>query len=493
MIDTVSSGRAAAVPWRGRGEPAYPAHAPFDPSEAFPEFPRLALAKEPNPVFSMVREALHALSLDEGRFGTDAWNPLGGFAAPGATILVKPNWVLHRNEGGGGMEEMVTHPSVIRAVLEYVFLARPKRVVLGDAPLQGCDFAALMATEGLDEVVETFRARGLPLEVVDFRRTVSEERLTGAGKERRVSEGARGLEHYVEPDLGAASFLEPVSAGADAFRVTMYDPAKLPTHHAPGRHRYLMAREAFEADLVVNLPKLKAHKKAGLTCCLKNLIGLNGMKEYLPHHRCGAKGDSHPVRSPLADALEKALDAINRHRAWPKAYAFAERVIYALERRRQRRLARRAADRVLAAADEAAELEGNWWGNDTIWRTCLDLNRALLYADRDGVLRDAPQRRELSIVDAVVAGQGDGPLAPEALATGAILAAVNPVAGDWMAARVFGWEPEKIPLLAHFREAAKWPLFTGVMPESPAWNRFPAARPPRGWLGKVERDREKER
>ncbi|MBQ7252626.1 MAG: DUF362 domain-containing protein, partial [Kiritimatiellae bacterium] len=343
MIDTVSSPLAAAVPWRGTGAPGYPAGAPFDPAESFPEFPRLAAGKEPNPVFAMVREALHALGLDGKRFGTEAWNPLGEFVAPGATILVKPNWVLHRNEGAGGMAEMVTHPSVIRAVLEYVFLARPARVILGDAPLQGCDFAALMETEGLAAVIDEFRGRGLPLAVVDFRRTVSRESASGIGKVRHVAEGARGLEHYVEPDLGADSFLEPVSGGADTFRVTMYDPAKLSSHHARGRHRYLLAREAFEADLVVNLPKLKAHKKAGLTCCLKNLIGLNGMKEYLPHHRCGGAGDSHPVRSHFADALEKALDAINRHRAWPRAYAFAERAIYALERRRQRALSRRAA------------------------------------------------------------------------------------------------------------------------------------------------------
>ena len=30
--------------------------------------------------------------------------------------------------------------------------------------------------------------------------------------------------------------------------------------------------------LVVNVPKLKVHKKAGITCCLKNLIGINGNK-----------------------------------------------------------------------------------------------------------------------------------------------------------------------------------------------------------------------
>jgi uncharacterized protein (DUF362 family) len=56
------------------------------------------------------------------------------------------------------------------------------------------------------------------------------------------------------------------------------------THH-PGVHQYLVAKEVIEADIIINLPKLKTHRKAGVTCALKNLIGINGNKEYLPHHR----------------------------------------------------------------------------------------------------------------------------------------------------------------------------------------------------------------
>ena len=70
--------------------------------------------------------------------------------------------------------------------------------------------------------------------------------------------------------------------------------------HAPGRHQYLVAREVIEADVIVNLPKLKTHKKAGVTCALKNLIGINGNKEYLPHHRVGGAergGDCYPAAS----------------------------------------------------------------------------------------------------------------------------------------------------------------------------------------------------
>jgi len=38
--------------------------------------------------------------------------------------------------------------------------------------------------------------------------------------------------------------------------------------------------------------------------------------------------------------------------------------------------------------------DGNWYGNDTIWRTILDLNKVLAYTDKNGVLRDRPQRAQ---------------------------------------------------------------------------------------------------
>ena len=68
----------------------------------------------------------------------------------------------------------------------------------------------------------------------------------------------------------------------------------------------LVPLAVLEADVIVNLPKLKTHKKAGVTCALKNLIGINGNKEYLPHHRIGGHnlgGDCYPGGSDLKRAL----------------------------------------------------------------------------------------------------------------------------------------------------------------------------------------------
>lgn len=468
-----------SVAWglrRFDGPAAYPSlsAAPYAPHEAYPEFPLLPLGAVPNPVYGGVRGALCDLGLDATHVGTAEWNPLGDLVNPGGKIVVKPNWVLDRNEGGGGMECLITHPSVLRAVLEYVFLTHPAQVVLGDAPLQGCDFERLLDFGGLRAVIADFQARGLPLVVKDFRRTVMRE----AGALKFVEEELRPESEYVLVDLGVDSLLEPISADWKNFRVTVYDPRKMWAHHRPGRHRYLVAREILEADLVVNVPKLKAHKKAGITCCLKNLIGINGNKEYLPHHRKGGAdhgaGDDYAHAHWKLSLAEHLLDFANSHlRGLPRLYRLFERVAWRHMVQRQ-------------DADPTAQIEGSWHGNDTIWRTCLDLNRALLYAANDGQMQEVPQRNELSIVDAVVTGQGEGPLAPDPLATGAIFCVHNPAVGDFLGATLLGFDPANIPLLAHVCQEMRWPLCAHPPAFPPFEPPFPSAEAPCGWAGHIE-------
>ena len=458
------------------GPVAYPPEtdAPYAPGEAYPELAgQTRPGGQPNPIFAAVREAMHKMGLDADHFGTPAWNPLGMLVKPGGNIVVKPNWVLHKNLGQGGMECMITHPSVLRAVLEYVFLTKPALVVLGDAPLQGCDFERLLDYAGLRAVIAEFQNRGLPLVIKDFRRTILREE----GPLKKVAEELRAEDQYEFVDLGADSLLEAISADWKKFRVTMYDPRLMWRHHRPGRHRYLVAKEILNADLVVNVPKLKAHKKAGVTCCLKNLIGINGNKEFLPHHRKGAvsagKGDNYPNRHWLVTLAEHLLDVINCLRGWPRLYRQGERLVWWFLHFAERK-------------DATTQIEGSWHGNDTIWRTCLDLNRALLFADCAGQMTDTLQRQEISIVDAVITGQGEGPLAPDPLETGAILAAHNPAIGDLVATRLLGFVPEKIALLRHACDDMKWRICAAppVVPEfTPP---FPPARAPKGWAGHIE-------
>ena len=368
----------------------------------------------------------------------------GAVVPDGARVLVKPNWVLHENQVPFGLDPLVTHPSLIRAVVDALLAGRPGSVVVGDAPIQGCDFERLLERCAITPWAESLAARDPRFGGTrDFRRT----KLTWHGAVRESARDQRPMEHFVLFDLGGESLLEPITGDDSSFRVTLYPPALMRRTHAPGRHQYLIAREVLEADVVVNLPKLKTHKKAGVTCALKNLIGINGNKEFLPHHRVGGSasgGDCYPGGSPVKRTLEYVYDLQN------STDAEVPQLMLTAASRVLQKVAHMSGDRL--------GVEGSWSGNDTIWRTCLDLNRILLYGRPDGTLADEPQREVLNVVDAVVAGQGDGPLAARPLPLGLLVGGQSSAAVDWACAHLLGYDPTLIPIAREAFGRFQWPL-----------------------------------
>jgi hypothetical protein len=220
--------------------------------------------------------------------------------------------------------------------------------------------------------------------------------------------------------------------------------------HGRGRHRYLVARDVIAADVVINLPKLKTHKKAGITCALKNLIGINGNKEYLPHHRLGGAnlgGDCYPGDSKLKRMLEYTADRQNTSDSTSVEKAWG---VVATQ-----------LNRMLHLMGDNLGIEGSWSGNDTIWRTGLDLNRVLLYGKLDGGMAATPRRRVVHVVDAIVAGQGDGPLSPLPLPLGLLLVGDNAACVDWFGAQLLGYDPQLISIVREAFGSFRWPIATG--------------------------------
>src|SRR5262245_33688925 len=88
--------------------------------------------------------------------------------------------------------------------------------------------------------------------------------------------------------------------------------------------------------------------------------------------------------------------------------------------------------------------DGSWYGNDTVWRMALDLQRVLHYGATDGTLSNHVQRKVLTITDAIIAGQGDGPLSPTPIEFGIMTLGVNAAAVDWIHALLMGLVPEQV-------------------------------------------------
>jgi uncharacterized protein (DUF362 family) len=421
---------------------------PFGPGKSYPELaPLLGGAdpdEPPNPVYAALRSALHALGLDAGRFGGETWNPLGELVHRGGRVVLKPNFIRHWNpQPGASLESVVTHGAILRAVADYAFLAvgTAGSVIVAEAPQQDCSFREVGRATGLPELVrfygETLRR---DLEVIDLRREEVSTR-DGVIVERRGLPGdPRG---YRVVDVGKWSFFADSGLDPRRFRGADYDPAPTSGHHEGGRHEYLLSETVLGADLVVNLPKLKTHKKTGVTLALKNLVGINGDKNWLPHHCLGSEsegGDEFPG-ARRADrwrsrATELARGWLARGRGVPLV-----------------RLARRAE---FALRGDQFVRSGNWYGNCTTWRMCLDLNRGFYYSDARGLHLDAerPVRVALHVLDGVVAGEGGGPLAPRDRPLGVVLASLDPLALDLAAVRLMGFDEERISKIREAMRAA---------------------------------------
>jgi len=78
---------------------------------------------------------------------------------------------------------------------------------------------------------------------------------------------------------------------------------------------------------------------------------------------------------------------------------------------------------------------------------CCDLNRCLYYSDAHGLYLEAPTpvRTVLTVIDGIVAGEGEGPLAPRDVPLGVVLAGTDPVAVDLVAVRLMGFDEQRIP------------------------------------------------
>lgn len=393
--------------------------------------PELKSSAPASSALSAFRSLLHHSRLDERNFGSPSWNPLGELIRRGDRVLIKPNWVNDRNYSNQGMECLVTHESLIEAILTYVMKAGPERVTIADAPIQGCDFDKLISDRGIPGMLRQGQFDCTRIEVKDLRRAA----LSG-GNAGTAAPTGRAAKDYVLFDLGDRSYLEPITNADGRFRVSMYDPSALRRTHSRLRHQYLVAREAMEADIVISVPKLKTHLKAGLTGALKNVVGIIGSKDCLPHYRKGgslAGGDCYSGKSPIKAFAERLMDSANR-----------------TPRRRAKQMLQTCCTLALGLEKlrgGTTSIEGSWHGNDTVWRMCLDLQTILHYGRIDGEISDRPARTVLTVTDAIIAGEGNGPLAPTPVPLGLLTMGTSAAALEWVHALLMGFDPQKIPLV----------------------------------------------
>lgn len=431
---------------------------PYHPEQLYPELRNVGYQVElqdKNEVYSAIREILSDMGLDQEHYGTVEWNPFKDWIRAGGKVLLKPNLVYHMHpKGEKEMASMVTNAAILRPVIDYILVATGSKVsiTIADAPVQGGDFTKVCEIAGVIELQKFYKNRGIDINVLDMRMVRSVSNKTGILTERIYQ---RDVGRYCQVNLAEKSELIDVIHNANRFEITDYGFGAVKKHHNRKKNEYFISKEVLEADLFINLPKLKTHRKAGLTCAMKNLVGINGDKTCLAHHTRGTKKNGGDEFS--RSSLKKWLKA----RIWTclKTNWIGIRIASIIMNVFQKFVWKGKTIKeynMLHAPDTFSE--GSWYGNDTIWRCVKDLNKIIFYADKTGKMHEKKQRNYLCIVDSVLAGEGEGPMEQTTKPFGIVFAGTNPVYVDYVASKLMGYDYEAIPSIVNGFKNRWWNL-----------------------------------
>jgi hypothetical protein len=423
---------------------------PFSPDKKYVELNGMIQDFDPgNQVYGLMRDLLQQMQLDSEHYGTQAWNPFGSIISKHRKIVIKPNLVLHKvKELSCTIKGLVVHASVLRVIIDYLLLAatranRDIEISIVDAPLQSADFDRICQQNGLVALAAYYKEKQSPVFLYDLRYeklvindhflVMDRIQLPGDPAGSRLVDLGTLSEHY-QPD-GSNIRLS----------IQDYDDKKTNEYHSGKTHQYKFSQTVLDSTLVINVCKLKAHAKAGVTLSLKNVVGANVSKDFLPHFRPGSPregGDEFSTSSMYKNLVRNVRNFFYNH-PWrfltPIHRLMRLSVLYFESRRREK--------------GYPTDYGGAWSGNDTLWRTIVDIDRILLFSDASGIIHREPQRQMLCFVDGIYGMHGDGPIKGHDIYAGLLACGDDPVEFDAMLAYLMGFDPEIVKHISFWKKA----------------------------------------
>lgn len=374
----------------------------------------------------------------------------------GDHVVIKPNLVKeHKENDPNEWRSVITDPQLIRKVCFYVcqqLEGSDGRVTICDAPQTDSSFqkiSELLDLYGIAE--EASNEYNIPVEILDLR---DEEWISEEGiivNRKKIDGDPLGSIAF---NLGEDSLFYGYK-GEGKYYGADYNSKVVNQHHHGDKQEYLICATPIYADVFINMPKLKTHKKTGVTIGLKNLVGINADKNWLPHHTYGNpknNGDEFPTVSFL-NLIERMAVKFARKLTIVIPY-FGTLIAKRL---------RKMGNTVFGDGHNTIR-SGNWHGNDTTWRMVLDLNRCLLYGEKDGSINPQKLKRYYVIVDGDIGMEGSGPMQGDPINIGYTIVGDNPVAVDAVGASLMGFDWKKIKLISNAFSIPSLPI-TKVLPK----------------------------
>lgn len=431
----------------------YPEIPPYDPHIAYPEYFLNNISIRKNKVYNAVRNTLYLLGLDKNNFDTPQWNPFKDIIKPTNTVVIKPNFVISQHQSGGDLFSVITHPSIIRVMVDYVYiaLAGKGKIIIADAPQMDCNFKKLLKITNLETIKELYKKElNFDIEIYDLRSFWFDKK----GDSKNISSINR-LKLPGDPLGGVLVNLGKQSLFYGAKNYKKYYGADFNReetikHHHNDIQEYLISKTVLSADAIISIPKLKVHKRTGVTLNIKGLVGTCVNKNYLVHYVLGTPsegGDQFPDN--VLTFKENKRVKIQR---WAFDYFLSKKnskndFLYKLITNTGKFFL----DPLVGTLDREKSIldNGSWYGNDSTWRMILDLLKIITYADKEGNLQTNPTRKIFSLVDGIVGGEREGPLNPSSKKCSVIVSGFNFCTVDLVCARIMGFDYRKIKKLKY--------------------------------------------
>jgi uncharacterized protein (DUF362 family) len=331
-----------------------------------------------NPAYDFVWNTVERLQL-----GTHA-SPLENIIAPGNTVLIKPNWVT-------ADIPTYTRPEVVRPLIDMAIAAGATTIYIGDGADGGTSVTnSIMTSTHYTDMVNILASRtGKNIQTVNL---------------NARDDGWHWV--YLSDNSSFAGSGIPQSELATLYGTQLYDSDYYKQPDSYGYNPsgnctgwYALNDKILDADVIINVPKMKCHGLMIATLSIKNLVGCTLDSTY------SDGGDYRIAHRPRTMPYDS-------------------------------------------------------FTNDIFWRAILDMNKIVLYADENGVMQPTQQRKYLTVIDAIQAkevknwGSGDG------VDTHVVLASVNPVAADAVGCRVMGYKYNLIPSIGKANQEDIHPVGT---------------------------------
>lgn len=412
----------------------------------------------------------------------------------GDHVVLKPNLVKESKENDPGEWEcVITSPWLIQQVCEYVAsrLNGHGYITICDAPQSDSDFNLIRQRARLDEIAEQCRQKyKILVEILDLRSHVWVNSNGVVQKRQSQTGDPNGKIRFI---LNEKSYFWK-HPGNGQYYGADYNAKELNQHHSKTLQEYLICATPIQSDVFINLPKMKTHKKTGVTLSLKNLVGINADKNWLPHHTCASRffqGDEYPCASFWRKLEHKCVMLVR----------FIADHIPGLGTLIAQ-IARKSGEKIFGDGHQTIR-SGNWYGNDTTWRMVLDLNCCLLRGNMKGQLEDQFTRRYYSIIDGLIGMEGEGPMQGNAKEVGLLIGGADPVAVDLVVSRLMGFDWQKLPVIKYALEDARITKIKKeevagikIISNHPEWHQLKFAdfsklnfwnfKPHFGWAGHIE-------